>query len=100
MKDYEQQIIWLDYFNKNLTRKKGRKANKDKAVFDPKIDELVQAARSAGYAPKETNTEVNFPRRAYVRSGYIMIEKKQKKAKVINSIAEKLLQARSKLKTK
>lgn len=98
MKDYEQQVIWLDYFNKNLTRKKGRKVNKDKAVFDPKIDELVQAAKAAGYNPKETNVEVNFPRRAYVRSGYIMIEKKQKKVKVINNIADRLVQLRGKIK--
>ncbi len=98
MKDYEHQVIWLDYFNKNLTRKKGRKVNKDRAVFDPKIDELAQAAKSAGYNPKETNAEVNFPRRAYVRSGYITVEKKYKKAKVINSIAERLVQQRGKIK--
>ena len=98
MKDYEHQVIWLDYFNKNLTRKKGRKVNKDRAVFDPKIDELIHAAKAAGYNPKETNAEANFPRRAYVRSGYIMVEKKQKKSRAINSIAERLVQLRSKIK--
>ncbi len=98
MKDYEHEVIWLDYFNKNLTRKKGRKVNKDRAVFDPKIDELVQAAKSAGYPLKETNAEVNFPRRAYVRSGYITIEKKHVKSKVINTIGERLVQIRSKIK--
>ena len=98
MKDYEHQVIWLDYFNKNLSRKKGRKVNKDRAVFDPKIDELVQAAKAAGYNPKETNAEVNFPRRAHVRSGYIMVEKRQNKSKVVNNIAERLVQLRSKIK--
>jgi signal recognition particle subunit SRP19 len=98
MKDYEHQVIWLDYFNKNLSRKKGRKVNKDRAVFDPKIDELVQAAKAAGYNMKETNAEVNFPRRAYVRSAYITVEKKHNKSKVINSIAERLVQLRSKIK--
>lgn len=98
MKDYEHQVIWLDYFNKNLSRKKGRKVNKDRAVFDPKIDELLQATKAAGYNPKETNAEVNFPRRAYVRSGYITVEKKHNKSKVINNIAERLLQQRNKVK--
>jgi signal recognition particle subunit SRP19 len=96
MKDYEHQIIWVDYFNKNLSRKKGRKVNKDKAVFDPKLDELEQAAKSSGYAPKEANAETNFPRRAYVRSGYIVIEKKQPKAKVLNTIGQRLVQLREK----
>jgi signal recognition particle subunit SRP19 len=96
MKDYEHQIIWLDYFNKNLSRKKGRKVNKDKAVFDPKLDELEQAAKSSGYVPKEINVEVNFPRRAYVRSGYIVVEKKHPKSKVINIIGQKLVQQREK----
>lgn len=98
MKDYEHQIIWLDYFNKNLSRKKGRKVNKDRAVFDPKLDELIQAAKAVGYNPKETNAEANFPRRAYVRSGYIMVEKKYTKSKVVNKIAERLVQQREKTK--
>ena len=96
MKDYEHQIIWLDYFNKNLSKKKGRKVNKDRAVFDPKIDELEQAAKSSGYTPKETNAEVNFPRRAYVRSGYIVVNKKHPKSKVVNTIGQKLAQLREK----
>ena len=98
MKDYERQIIWLDYFNKNLSRKKGRKVNKDRAVFDPKLDELIQAAKAAGYNPKETNAEANFPRRAYVRSGYLMVEKKHTKSKVVNNIAQKLVHQREKTK--
>jgi len=98
MKDYEHQIIWLDYFNKNLSRKKGRKVNKDRAVFDPKLDELIQAAKASGYNPKETNAEANFPRRAYVRSGYIMVEKKHTKSKVVNKIGERLVQQREKTK--
>lgn len=96
MKDYEHQIIWLDYFNKNLSRQKGRKVNKDKAVFDPKIDELQQAAKSSGYNPTETNAEVNYPRRAYVRSGYIMVSKKHPKSKVLNTIGQRLVQIREK----
>ena len=96
MKDYERQIIWLDYFNKQLSRRKGRRVNKDKAVFDPKIDELEQSAKSSGYNPKETSIDTNFPRRAYVRSGYIVVNKKHSKSKVINTIGQKLVQLREK----
>ncbi|MFQ5940132.1 MAG: signal recognition particle subunit SRP19/SEC65 family protein [Nitrososphaerales archaeon] len=100
MKDYEHQIIWLDYFNKNLSRRKGRKVNKDRAVFDPKLDELEQAARASGYSPKESNAETNFPRRAYVRSGYIAIDKKHSKSKVVNTIGQGLVLSREKKSTK
>jgi len=30
MKSYDHVVIWLDYFNKTLSRKKGRKLPKDK----------------------------------------------------------------------
>ena len=96
MKDYEHKIIWLDYFNKNLSRKKGRRANKDRAISDPKINELEHAAKSSGYNPTQTNAEVNYPRRAFVRSGYIMIDNKHPKSKVINTIGQKLQHFREK----
>ncbi|HYZ65850.1 MAG TPA: signal recognition particle subunit SRP19/SEC65 family protein, partial [Nitrososphaeraceae archaeon] len=28
-------ILWLDYFNKNLPRAKGRRVKKEHAIFDP-----------------------------------------------------------------
>ena len=31
MKDYEHVVVWLDYFNRNLKRRQGRKVNRDKA---------------------------------------------------------------------
>lgn len=96
MKDYEHQIIWLDYFNKNLSRKKGRKVKKDRAVFDPKLNELEQAAKTSGYNPSETNSETNFPRRAFVRSGYIVVNKKHSKSKVVNRIGQKFVELREK----
>ncbi|MEM4393142.1 MAG: signal recognition particle subunit SRP19/SEC65 family protein, partial [Candidatus Nitrosocaldus sp.] len=72
MKDYEHHIIWLEYFNKNLSKSKGRRVSKSKSVFDPSMDELIEAARLAGYEPKDVNDNAHHPRRAYTRSGYIM----------------------------
>jgi signal recognition particle subunit SRP19 len=46
MKDYDHQIIWLDYFNKNLSRQKGRKVGKNISVYDPTIQELISASKS------------------------------------------------------
>ncbi|MFN4336149.1 MAG: signal recognition particle subunit SRP19/SEC65 family protein [Candidatus Nitrosocaldus sp.] len=100
MKDYEYHIIWLEYFNKNLSKSKGRRVSKGRSVFDPSMDELIEAARLAGYEPKDVNDKAHHPRRAYTRSGYIMIKKEEgsSKSRVLNKIADALLQIRSKKK--
>jgi len=96
MKDYEHVVIWLDYFNKNITKKMGRRVTREKSVFDPSLNELVSAAKAAGLEPTETNDQVRFPRRPYVRSGYITLVKAQPKSKIISLISEKLVSRRAK----
>ncbi len=102
MKDYDHVILWLDYFNKNLSRSKGRKVKRDKSVFDPSLLDLIDAAMAAGYNPtkEETNDQARYPRRSFVKSGYIMILKSSdiKKSLTINTIAEKMVQKRNKQK--
>ena len=101
MKDYDHVIVWTDYFNRNLSRRKGRKVPKQVAIFDPSIQELVDASKSAGFtiSSDNTNETARFPRRPYVRSGYVMLEKKEnlKKSNILNTLAEKIVQNRAKL---
>ena len=103
MKDYDHIILWVDYFNKNLKRRQGRKVKRDKAIFDPTVQELVEAAKTAGYQidDDEVNDTARFPRRSFVKSGYVMLAKKEgiKKSKVIAGVAEKLLQKRARQKS-
>ena len=96
MKDYEHVVIWLDYFNKTLPRKKGRRLSKEKCIFDPSLKELVDATKAAGLEPTETEDQVRFPKRPYVRSGYIVLEKKSTKTSIMNKISEKLVSKRTK----
>ncbi len=96
MKDYEHVVIWLDYFNKTIPKKMGRRVSREKSVFDPSLNELIAAAKAAGLEPTETNDQVRFPRRPYVRSGYIILTKAQPKSKMISSISEKLVSKRAK----
>jgi signal recognition particle subunit SRP19 len=102
LKDYDHVILWLDYFNKNLSRSKGRKVKRDKSVFDPSLLDLIDAATEAGYNPtkEETNDQARYPRRSFVKSGYIMILKPSdiKKTITINRIAEKMVQKRNRQK--
>ena len=96
MKDYEHVVIWLDYFNKTIPKKMGRRVSREKSIFDPSLKELIDAAKAAGFNPTETNDQVRFPKRPYVRSGYITLPKDQTKTKIISSIADKLVSRRAK----
>lgn len=96
MKDYDHQIIWLDYFNKNLSRKKGRKVGKNTSVYDPTMEELIGASKSLelDLSEENINNQARYPRRSFVKSGYIMISKKAKKSTVVNQIAKKMSETR------
>jgi signal recognition particle subunit SRP19 len=96
MKDYEHVVVWLDYFNKTLPRNKGRKLPKEKCIFDPSLKELIDAVNAAGLVIKESNEKVRFPKRPYVRSGYIVLPKDSSKTKILNKISEKLVSKRAK----
>ena len=96
MKDYDHIVIWLDYFNKTLSRQKGRRLAKNRCIFDPSLNELIESANDAGLKPTATDDQVRFPRRPFVRSGYIILEKKMPKTKILNKIADKMITKRAK----
>jgi signal recognition particle subunit SRP19 len=102
LKDYDHVILWLDYFNKNLKRRQGRKVNRDQAVFDPTVQELADAAKAAGFqfSDQEVNSEARYPKRSFVKSGYVMIAKKEgvKKSQILDAVADRMLQKRNKQK--
>ncbi len=96
MKDYEHIVIWLDYFNKNLKKSKGRRLGLEKCVFDPSLKELMDATTSAGFEITESEDKVRFPKRPFVRSGYIVLPKGSSKTIILNKISQKLVSKRSK----
>ncbi len=96
MKDYEHVVIWLDYFNKTLPRNKGRRLLKEKCIFDPSLKELIDATKAAGFEIAESSDKVRFPKRPYVRSGYVVLPKESSKIIILNKISEKLITKRSK----
>ncbi len=96
MKDYEHIVIWLDYFNKTLPRNKGRRLVKEKCIFDPSLKELIDATKAAGFEIAESSDKVRFPRRPYVRSGYVVLPKDSSKTVILDKISEKLVPKRAK----
>ena len=96
MKDYEHIVIWLDYFNKNLKKSKGRRQKLEKCIFDPSLKELIDATTSAGFEITESDDKVRFPKRPFVRSGYVVLPKGSSKTIILDKISEKLILKRSK----
>ncbi len=96
MKDYDHQIIWLDYFNKNLSRKKGRKVGKNISVYDPTMQEMIGASKSLELeiSDENINNQARYPRRSFVKSGYVMISKSKNKSTIVNQIAKKIIETR------
>ncbi len=101
MKDYENIVVWLDYFNKTITRAKGRRLTRERCVFDPSLSELEAAAQAAGLTVTGSESTVRFPRRPFVRSGYIAVSKSDStKSSILDRISSKLVAQREKKKKK
>ena len=96
MKDYEHVVIWLDYFNKNLKKSKGRRLGLEKCVFDPSLKELMDATKASGLEITESDDKVRFPKRPFVRSGYVIVPKGSSKTIILNKISQKLVSKRAK----
>lgn len=88
MKDYHQVVLWLDYFNSNISRSEGRKTPLNQAVNSPTLQELVEAARRSGY---DSEYHVAYhPKRNHIPSGYISIPKTKPKTYLSREISRAL----------
>ncbi len=94
MRKLDKAIIWPIYFDTNRTRKEGRRVPKNLAVISPKIDELKQAVDRLGLE-NEVNPEAHFPRTQWVKSGMLLVEKKESKQAIVQKIAKQLIKIKS-----
>jgi signal recognition particle subunit SRP19 len=60
------------------------------------MQELIGASKSLelDLSEENFNNQARYPRRSFVKSGYIMISKKEKKSTVVNQIAKKMIETR------
>lgn len=81
--------IWPAYFDIRYTRSEGRRVPRDKAIRDPKIEDIEKAAMKLGLKPilKPGAAYSKYPWR---KTGVILVDKKGPKINVINLIAEEL----------
>ena len=95
MKEKDVYVIWTVYFDRKLSKKRGRKLPKNKAIQKPTLDELVEAAKKLGLEIVSTR-KARYPACWWIESGYIMIRKPAdtNKAKVIDKIGYEIRRRR------
>lgn len=81
--------IWPAYFDIRYSRSKGRRIPRDKAIRDPKIDDIEKAASKLGLKPVLQAGKA-YSKYPWKRTGVLLVDKKSSKTEVINMIAEEL----------
>ena len=96
MRKRDRLVIWLDYFDSSLSRREGRRVPVSIASRNPSLQELVEAARLAGYRVYDA-VEASHPKRHRRRSGYVQVAKLAGKPKtsVVLDIAKALTRVKA-----
>ena len=84
-----QYMIYPLYFDKNCTRKEGRRLSLKDAVEKPSIEDIAKAAKSLGYNPT-VEREIAHPSRNWKKEGRILINKKHSKQQILSQISNLL----------
>jgi len=86
-------IVWPTYFDSSKTRGEGRKIPKRLALESPRLEEVIEAANALKLNPKP-NWEAKYPRSWWQKSGYVILDKPLPKSKILNLLAEKMVEIR------
>ncbi len=94
MRKQDYVVIWPAYFDSSKSRQEGRRVSASHSTSSPKAAEIAEAAEKLGFTCK-TNLGVCYPKHPWLETGIILAKKKDKKGKMIRSIARKLASSRS-----
>ena len=94
MRQQKKVVIWPAYFNSRKTRSEGRRVPKSLAIPNPRIKEVREAAEKISLA-SELVLDTSYPKTPWLRSGMLLIEKKEPKSQLITKIASQLVQMHS-----
>ena len=94
MRQQEKIIIWPAYFDSTKTRNDGRRVPKNLAVPSPRIVEVNEAADRLGL-PLELIVDAGYSKTPWLKTGMILIKKKDSKGQIVSLIAKQLLKMRS-----
>ena len=82
-------VLWPVYFDSAVSWRKGRRVSRNTAMRAPKTEDIIKAAVAAGLKA-ELQPNVAHPRYPFNRTGYVLVEAKESKEKVIKLVAARL----------
>lgn len=83
-------VLWPHYFDRNLTRKQGRRVKQEDAMERPKAGHIAQAARSVGLKA-EILEDAKHPAFWHESTGCVIVEKAHEpKSAVLDQVARRL----------
>lgn len=99
MRKQDKMVIWPVYFDSTKTRNEGRRIPKSLAVASPKILEIKQAVEKLGL-DHELVLDADYPKTPRLKTGMLLVAKKEPKNQIIKKIAKQLPKIRSAATTK
>ena len=87
-------VVWPQYFDAKSSRVGGRRVPKKMAVKSPSINELLEAARSAGYKVY-IEPDKAYPMYWWNKTGRLIVDKTKPKTAILKDIAKALKAVRS-----
>lgn len=93
MRKQDKIVVWPIYFDSTKTRKDGRKIPKGLAIPSPKILELKKAVETLGLE-YDVVMDASYPKTPWLKTGMILIRKREEKNKIIKKIAKLLVRIR------
>lgn len=94
MRKQDKIIVWPVYFDSTKTRGDGRRVPKSLAVPSPKVLEIKEAVEKTGLS-HEVILDAGYPKTPWLKTGMLLVTKKESKEKVIRKIGKHLLKIRS-----
>ncbi len=88
-------VIYPEYLDSRLSRSEGRRINKELAIPNPRIDEIVKAAEKLGLNPI-VEADASYPRNWWEHRGRVIVDKIGSKLNTLKEIAKILKQTRKK----
>ena len=85
----DKHMIYPIYFDSSVSRKDGRRIQKQLSIEKPVISDLFKIAKNLGLNPV-LEDNVSHPRRHWRTEGRILVDKKDSKQSVIIQIARSL----------
>jgi len=88
-RDEDKYVIWPVYFDKTVSKLRGRKVSKKHAVEKPSLENIAKAAKSIGLHPvMEKNCA--HPSKHWKKEGRLLVDKKGSKSKILVQISNRL----------